>query len=1374
MEELLHTTIKNLHSLHLYPISESEEKYEQLLIETVQDILQLFNYDDKYFTEVNLSVSPSHPDIGAFSFLFYVDKNETNSGHINDSNILQYVQSNIEAIDLDDNHLMKELLKILSRHNKDDSKKPVRLKDSYSLIVYKFSQLVEFFNKFRTKSDDALESYLHKCFVYEAKFSSTLRNQLGYGETEKIVEILDSFISMTQKNIQPEKEQEDNDSIFSYEDKKEELDLESDTPLGFHSSDPNFMKLYQIFLQITSFKNDDTDDLAYDYSRYIRLMINFYKKHNHTQSLELNSFKFKELKLNFFYNFLVGESTSESESPLLPIYFRDVTKRVLAKLNLFPEMNKHNNYLLHPATTPLVHTPAIVSQEFTKSPLVSLSGDRPLSVSYSEYSKDERALLISLLKRIIPLLNEFNLNFNPDFPTLFQYYLNLVYDDFVESTEQADFQYVDSIVKNVNSITEFENEDDSDEEFNLKDVVYDFYKDHQLLLGESNSSTLLMKLAINEFDADTDLKRSIITQWNFKTLRVSQLEYNMASKFLPGSENRTKTKVLSLWFGKAQRFKQFQKLSENYYDKQLTVKVLKNHWIPSLITLGKNYQLAQTHYQGKVFRRWLLHVNQIRQLELKADHQFKQSNLGGVLQIWTNSYNKAYKLGLIADQHRKEKEEFQNDLLKRNVLNIWFTKLNSSDKTQDQGTSLKISEKLALLSQTERQVVLKKFFEKWKKGTVFQQIFHEVSKRNNHTLKLYFFKYQWHKKLQVNNLLKEVVDRKNNTVIDKTFQHWKNLQFLRSLADSHYNATVSNKALVQWKLQIKLSLSWNDSQKSVIKHSQLKLFFHKWKLAVRFKVHTEKQNNSLVNKTFRKWFNARKRYLDHSSQAIDFEARTIQQNQLARWFHAFKNVQALVESSDLHIEGKYFKLMLNVYKKYNSDYEEKALQLSGTKAPLNTRIILASTFKKWQQEYHQRFEVLAIEKAEYYINNVSIPNRKYTFLSIWVKKYNERYSKNLHLDQMCDQFIAQSTSKRNYFNLWVRKTKETADLREKSETFEANLLSKKFILIWYDLFVNKGLYLNDLADENISQKDFVAARNILSKWSMKYIKTIKRNQQTCDMFIERWEASRARAILDLWVQKTHEKMADDYDHDYSLELSDTSMVSNLSPLANKSVRSAPNQSTRFEGNSSYLYTPIKLQIKSPATPHNRTAANGPSPSKLQETNMKLKLERIESLRRHFGRAKGHSTPLGVAATPFSGRTRGHSTPFKAADKPAIKNETVQLTMPENKQPIRLSPPKSRASRMPTPPKAPDFKSTRSQSPRDDSPEADFTQAETYSKATTTLTSEEEEIESAKRLRKITPIYFPQDDAEPRFSPLSKIREKYQGRERATNSESFFN
>lgn len=1290
MEQLLHTTIKNLHTLHLYPITGDEQRYEALLQHSIEGILRLFSYDDKYYNEVHLTVLPNDADIGSLSFLFYVDKHvHSNSGSINDSNILHYVQSNIETIEVD-NHLMKELLKILSRHNKDDTKKPVRLKDSYLLIVYKFSQVVEFFNKFRIKSEDALATYLHRCFAYEGKFSSTLRNQIGYEETEKIVDILDSFISKTEQNVV--NDSEDNDSMFSYEDKTNWVNIHPSSPLGFRSTDPDFEKLYQIFLQISAFKSDQTSTV--DFSRYVRLMISFYKKHNNTQSLELDSFKFKELKLNFFYNFLVGDST---ETPLLPIYFRDATKRVLANLNLFPEMSKLNNK----------------RDEIPYSLPSSASDKEPAT-----YSKEDQIRLVSGLKRIIPLLNEFNLNFNPDFPILFQYYLNFVYGDFDESTEQADFQYIDSIVKSVNIITEFENEDESVEDHNLKGVVNDFYKDHQRLVEESLDSTLLMKLAITEFDADTDIKRSILTQWNFKTLKVSQLEYNMVNKFSPMSEDHIKTRILTHWFTKLQRFKKLQMVSEKYHDKHLTVKVLKDYWIPALITLGKCYESAQHLYLIKLFRRWRSYAEQVKGLQEIADDRFKRNNMDGVLQIWTNSYNKALDLRNIADEYRKEVTDSRSAILRREIWKLWFHKLNEVPN---------LSEKLVLLSQTERRVVTKKFFSAWSKEVLHKQIFKEVKKRNSYLLKSYFFKSKWLNKLQVNKKLKELVQSKHQMVLDKTFQHWKGLQSLRSLADIHYNRTVNYKIFTQWMLEIRLSVSWNDSQKSVIKNSQVKLFFHQWKLALRLKVYDKERKASLLRRGFEKWVNNNKRLTEYCSRAADFEKDIVQQNQLTRWNQALEQNQLLAKSSDLYRLKKYFDIMLNSYKKYTIEYGEQALKFS--KSPLSTKITIASVFKKWQEEYHQRFEILALEKVKYFVDNVSIPDRKYTFLSIWVKRYNEEYSRNVALDEICDEFIARSNNKGNYFHMWAERTRETIRLRQQSETFEANLLSKKFILIWYDQYVNKGMHLNDLADDNISQKDLLAARNILSKWSMKYIKTIKRNHQTCEMFTERWEMSRARAILDLWIQKTQEKLA----NDDSFELSDTSLVSNLSPLANKSVRSAPITTTRFEGNSSYLYTPIKLQVRSPTTPHGRNA--GPSPSKLQETNMKLKLERIESLRRHFGRAKGQTAP------------RGQSTPFKA--------EAVHLTMPEKKQPIRLSPPKSRTTRMPLPPKAPDFRASRSLSP-----EAELSQTEMYSKAAA-ITSEEEEIESAKRLRKITPIYFPQDDAEPRLSPLHKIREKHQ-------------
>ncbi|KAL7663099.1 Sfi1 spindle body domain-containing protein [[Candida] zeylanoides] len=160
---------------------------------------------------------------------------------------------------------------------------------------------------------------------------------------------------------------------------------------------------------------------------------------------------------------------------------------------------------------------------------------------------------------------------------------------------------------------------------------------------------------------------------------------------------------------------------------------------------------------------------------------------------------------------------------------------------------------------------------------------------------------------------------------------------------------------------------------------------------------------------------------------------------------------------------------------------------------------------------------------------------------------------------------------------------------------------------------------------------------------------------------------------------------------------DTSVASVGSPL-----------SSRSQG---YWHTPLKRRSAAPHTPNSPTT----SPTKLQETTERIKSERMGRLIRHYQRAKAPAaTPVGSAV-------------------PASLSSTF----------IRLSP--SKAYTM-APPRAPNFAAD------DDEP--------SIFQVSPTADEERSRIETAKQLRKITPIYVPSEHEQtPRFSPVSKLRSR---------------
>lgn len=1431
LEDLLHKTIRDLHTLHLFSLDQSEAEYESLLLETIKSILKLLNYDDKYYRCVDLHVSSSHSDIGPLSFLYYIDKQQTSTVNkpFNSTNIIQFIQSSNAGSSRQENeeqfsrpYVISQLLKILSRHNKNNDRKAVRLKESYSLVLLKFSELVEFFAKFYSKSELKLIEYLNKSFTRELRFFTNLRNRLdeelllGYEETEKIVEILDSFISIPepsddsdngQNNDLPEEKDEQDDSIFSYDEENLNLDGHSDpsavTPVGFESTDQTFSRLYQVFVQISGLKNEHFEGEFRDHREYLKLMIGFYKKHNSIDSLEINDFKFKELKFNFFYKFLMGNPL-DSEHSLLPSHFKNASQRVISKLNIFPEIDKINDYehaheghlnnafesseslqadAYQRPSSPLTSNSIAAEQRPVVQAILPppLDGnesfnqfeEQPSFVSFLEYSREDQVELFLGLSHIVPLLNEFDLNFHPSFPLVFRHYMKLLYEEIPETSEQADLEYIERIVTLVNTITEFENADDSQDTLDIKDTVFSFYEEHQnLMKGEfsakASSPTLLMRLAAHEFAANHHTKKLILFNWNYRTLYLGQLEYNLVNKFQPVSNAFCQRLHLKQWFGKLQRFKTLESVSSKYSQNRVKVKFLRDHWVPSLILIGNSHITANKFFLRRFFDSWLAMSKQkLDQVKIATLHDTKRRATKSMSR-WIHRFNGIVDLQSRADTSRDVSTLKMEHQISKIIWKLWYDKMNlshlsstmqSPSEASGKQTSQKVltssgllsvtpgslSEKLLKLRSIEKYCILKKFFKRWKVSHTHQAISADVIKSNKRRLVEYVFRERWIKNYEVSVQGHLLAHEKDIQIKAQTFLSWQKCANLRKLADSFHKTTTAIKVIRLWK-QHALHSYILRTDGTIFNKYKLGYFFKKWKMSLLEKSLDHQRQINVSMRIYQTWLNKTAVHEKNHITATTVDISTLLSNHLHKWNRGYRLRVRLLEVADLNFQRKFFNHLLAVRHHYAVDYRNVADHVAGNGSSFEARLTLATAFRRWKQIYAHRFEILAQKKVIYFRKKVVDPSTKFTFLARWVKKYNANYRKRTELEKCYYTFVQNSQKREVLFHKWLGRANEIRDLNQKSVEFEAYLLYKKIVVIWYDQLMNKVIYLNEVADDFTNKKEYITVRDVLRRWSMKYIKS-SRNQQTCEMFLRRWEVSKARSILELWLQKAQERPGDLY---LMGNESNSSLIPNQSPLANKSSRSAGSDQIDESG-MSYLYTPVKLQVtRSPSTPF-RGSFKNISPSKLLETNRKVKAERLESLRSHFSKAKRHSTPTKKIQPLIN----------------SLVDTTGALAKPGARV-VRLSPPRREQLQKPVnPPKAPVFANLKAQR-REPSQfigepfmaNESYTVASHSTGTSTFFADEEEEIENAKKLKRITPIFIPPDnDEEPRFSPVGKLKER---------------
>lgn len=1433
LNELLHKTIKDLHTLHLYPTTQTGSNYEILLEETIQRILQLLNYHDKLYYELNLNVSPSCSDIGSLSLLYYLNKSSLGSSYdserITNLNIFSAIQSyQNQGISNKSSrsYVLKQLVKLLSFSDAtSDDKKPKRIKESFSTILIRFSELLDFFFRLHSESEQKLVYYINRCFNYELNLYSNLQDKLDSGlnlddhDTEKMISLLDEFIgnrSFEEKEVNEDNRLTDT-SIFSYESNEFPSHIGiSASPLNFQCNDQNFSNLYQLFLQVSSFKkfHRESQSSFNDYSKYIRIMISLYKKSSNIDTMEINDFKYKELKFNYFYNFfLSGQSSKDS---ILPARFEEINKRVITKMVMFPELYYENRFefnieidratsdqLMQPENNKIYSSydelegidPQISDNVVSKWHNGEKKEDKwnnddeteqmhtQFKSFHRSYTNEDQLTLVNNLRHIIPLLNEFNFDFNINFPLILKYYMHLLYRELPEMRNQEDIGFIESIVALVDTITDYENEDVTLEEYDIRDTVLRFYQLHTYLNKESLSHeelsrTTLMKLAICEYYSNSQLKCSIFHKWNYKTLAISQLEYNLNYEWLPKSDNILMKKVLKRWFSKKLKLDKLESATTDFYDQDILCKTFKDFWL----IRSKNYRelngKAILRYEAKWLNLWYQKLNYTQGLQSQALNHNKKHLLNAHFKYFLINFQKNKDLSLIAF-NKYEKLLYKDNLnLKKFIIKNWYAKMNLKIEpnfsckneelelptiTQlDVANNLippsTLSEKLHRLGNVERYIIFSKYFKILKHAKNMQCIYNETRLKNNRIFLEFFFSEQWLKKTKLQIKAKYSIQEKHRTIKSNTFLHWKEYKDLNCISNSFHRSNLLKTSFKRWKLESAMtSFTFNSCDRCCLKETltsnKLRTYFTKWLLAYQLKCFQFKSELKLKSAAFKQIGDKSKVNNDNASRAIQCDISNTNYKFLVRWIFNYRKNELMNEVSDLNLQRKYLNKIIGKLHLYTKDFvsimkDFSHDDMSGKdRLKFNDRLISLVAMRNWQLRYDSRFQNSANSKIKSFNDRMVIPNRISKYLILWVNKYNERETVVSYLDAECEKFVRTSSLRKVFLNSWVSATHRKLELNLRAAEFETRLLTKKFLVIWYDQFLHVNRYLNELSDDFISQKEFRKFRETLSNWSMKYIKNIERHHQSCELFTKRWHNVKSRSILELWIYKLRERQDEKEISGKFLVDKETSMINNQSPLAKKSLtRSMIRANNNDDPNTSYLYTPLKPQPdRIPLTPHFTNGTAGGSPTKLQETTLRLKQERIDALRKHFGKVRATSTPR-----------REH---WRSGDNnPSL--ESKLLVDRNSSRFIRLSPPKYNDYKPILPPKPPNFSIA-------EVPLADLFSSNqgdaSLSKIPSTGANDDEKsiIETAKRMRRITPIFVPIDDDidEPRFSPVKKLKEK---------------
>lgn len=1333
-EEELQAALRALHALR--SLGGTDSAATTVANRAISTVLALLGYSNKQFRVVTLSAGRS-TSIAPIRVICYSRRDGPGPQLL--LNILNIPNSAPEANGR--SHVASLLLDMLMAPPSEGERRPVRIRDAYHDIVLSLLDLVSFFAGLHANAEEAMVEFIGRCFHHELRFISSLQGQLETqaddDETEKMALVLDSFLG-------PEKGHSD-DSLFDY-------GVSDSTPLNFECDDPVLMHLYRTFLQVCNFKGLSSPR---DYTPYIRLMLSFFKRQSAFESIELDTFECKEAKFNALYDFFVDSAAAES-----------VIKHTIASMSLFPESDPKNG---HDYVPPAAALPANI-------PPVSSAGTIE---AHQQYSKQDQTNLFYTLRHIVPLLNEFNLNFNTSFPAILRHYMDLMYGEFSEATEQADYEYVESVVSLTNTITDFENEDANVDEHSIRDTVLTFYSLHHRLSIESISrhgtnSTLLMRLAVQEFHVQFDLKKAFVQDWNFKIHTIGQLEYNAETTMIPLIEANLKRRHLKHWYGKFLKSQDLLVATTNYYNKKLISKVMKDSWVAPMIEHEMQRTKAEVFPLKKIVNYWHHKTASTLQLELKAVEFYKTNLTKRFFHQLLVVHEKIDDLLALAFKKNEEFSFEDNLRIVESVWKLWYGKMNSSinvashPKSQSRRVEeldsafskivplratntlvppSNLSEKLHGLIAVEKYFIIRKFLTSWKIALSHRLAFQRVKQKNDSILLNYVLKELWMRKWRLTAAANKLTSIRDYTLQLNTYNFWKDSTDSRKHADTLRRQSILARSLKKWSLAHRLAKTQRTKSSKLSNNSRLQQFFSKWKLAVAQKLFQADTHRKTLQSHCSKWIVKLNVLNEKVDVAVTFDNTLLSKLLLRRWIAIFNEQGELDEIADLNYQRKFFKKMLALSHRYQNELPRRAEDFNGKTTRLYQKVLLGASLHKWRSGYDDRFEETSRHKLDAFTSNVLHRNLKAKVLRHWVTKYNTSMEREADLGDMCNRFLNKSPLLVKIMRLWQRQTSNVQALYHESVALEANFLHKKYTLIWYSQFVNKGAHLNSIADDIVGQKDVDRAREVLSRWLMKYIKNIRLSQQTGDMFVQKWQAAKAKSILELWVYKAKERRnrvlnqnsddEDDGDDDEYVE-ANTSIFSNLSPLAKKVKK--------FNSQESYLYTPLKLQVsRPPLTPFVKPGQV--SPSRLQETSMRMKTERMDALRKHFSRAKATSSPSNPAKRPES--RPGPS----VGSRQSLSNSSSRL--------IRLSPPKpAPAYGTIIPPRPPNFNVARGQEDPSTEP-LRLSSLEMSSQGTTIIDTEASVIDTAKKLRRITPIFVPGDEdiGEPRFSPINKLKER---------------
>lgn len=1271
---LLHETIRELHTLHEYTQLDDVENFSSLLRSTVLNISRLLSLNANHNS---LKLSSTAFDL--VSLLHFSNSAPAPQNDFTYANIFLFIKDDSVTSE-SSSTLFTQLLQLLAETHHSD-RRPARVRLSYSQIISRFSDLVLFFLSLHKLSEQTLVDYIARCFMYEFSYFSGLGSQIdnsgSHSNTEHMVKALDKFILSSADGLAaPEI-----DSIFSYD-----ASSPSHEALNFQCSDENFTRLYHIFLQLSLFKSPTA--FQENVVPYIEVMINFFKRLCSIDHFEVDDFETQEQKFNTLYAFFVGNDEGDG---ILPASVHDLAVKIIDEIIDAP-------------------TPSSPNYNIIKGETENNSLTRINTLLSRGYARDEIIDLISNLETVISILKEYDLDFDFTFPSTFHHYLFLVYEELPELAIDADYEFIDVIDETIGAIIDFESHEDSENE-EIRGIVAQLHELQYVFTVVNELLTLLMRTAIKEIAHINSFTKALLRRWNHRTMAIAQLEVIRTDVFTIDSDAIVLKKLFLAWYESTMKFKHLHVQAAKYSDKKALASHLNSFWIRKIIVLAEAASKVENLRAGYILSHWKKRLHNISIMFQKLDEFHDSKSLAAT---FTRVLIRSRELQDLTEKAETMRTQFQSagdrGLLLVSFL-LWKSKFIGSFTHSGVDYTF---QKLAKLSELERYYLMKRSFAILTTKSKVQKSFKQITNIRIDNLRAKIL-HHWKQKLMMLGMEESFGNQRDSTLKLAILRHWDESSKLRKKADNLCHASLLRRSLRSWRL-ITLRRQFQKELDSLL----LKKLFKNVLLERQRKAMTQSKASELVLSTISVWKRRMAESEGQTALASKTREHSLENWALSIWASKLALNEELVVVADLNLQRKFLMKARGVYLRL-----QEALfgttKLLGEK--FDHRLLLKASLRNWKEIYIEHHERQCLQAAKSFQANVADRGHVAVFFQHWRREAAALKLKKMRLENQLAAFQDTCTLKRDVFGRWISMGESHREAAFRSIEFYDALLKKRIMLVWYEKYVLKVTYLSELADEIINKKDYSRLVEILRKWNLRYLKNVRLSQQTCEMFIEKWEKAKFRSLFEVWLHKSTQRSRNDI-----YEEANSTFGSNTSPLARKSEKPSPGSSALVT--TSYFNTPIKKQVASPYTPSGQRT----SPTKFQETNQRMKSDRMDALISRYRLAKNKKG----------------------------KYPLREGTWPRLSPPKRFSLPMNVQSR---PPPAPRFdNSSRSPSPAaTSSPSVEPTAYERFA----SYSSDNEDldvslIDTAKKLQKIKPIVVPQEEGDYssiKYSSISKLKER---------------